>query len=720
MIKMLTIEEHQQRWAIFLRHRNDLSIVEMLLLFSQKEISNQWHQYEKQQLLEKSKIWQLPNPKQNTQARILLHKIINCLLENQHKNPIVDQISKSNGWVEQWCLQALKYQIFEIYEYEYIASILADRGFLKGSEEILYQMVGVYENTILIDYLIKFLVKNKQYSKAIYYQKINIERTKYHNSERNIEAWKNLIFLLIQRDGQYSYNVKDIELAHSLNNKYSDYLESQSSRFQALINEKLIKYSFKSNQSISTTSQLLGGLQRLNYNASHKFFGGNSELPYYNDLVKSAPLAVSIEEFQQYFRVHHHLTERLKYILKDQAKIEDSLLQAGAISVFSLWNYSQIQPEVLQALKFSSAGHPTDFFDLQDKVSNLSDGAFTRLFGYVAEQQVAEHLKAQGHHVIFPEKSNQMGYDLLVDGHPMQVKCTASASYIQQHLNTHPDIPIIVNSEMAERFNNHQNVIVDYDLSYETVKTVLADSVVHLDQFGSMQENVSTPFIAVFVSSKRHYHLYEHGGYEAKDATLHTIVDTSVKVSGVLTGKATGFWIGATLGPVGAIIGATAGSFLGNIFASAQSDQFLKPHVVAQAKKVSHRLIDLAKLFIEEILPLRHKLYEKDLKEYYIPALNHEKSNRDEEILLLHFQFLHEQKLDRFKKFESYLKQLLNQSFAHQVQAGWICLENSNQFYHPKLKNHLQILNKELELYQYYALNTENTLRDNLTLSQSS
>lgn len=717
---MLTVDDLQQRWVIFENHFNDLSIIEMILLFSQKKISNQWQQYEKDKLLEEYKTWQLPDPKKNAQARNLLHKIINCLLENQHRNPIVDQISKKNGWVEQWCSQALKYQIFEIHEYEYIASILASRGFLKGSEEILDQMVRVYENTILIDYLIKSLVQNKQYSKAIYYQKINIERTKRHNSERHIEAWQNFIFLLIQRDGQYSCNVKDIELAHSLNDKYSDYSQSQYSRFQALINEKLIQYSFKSNQAISTTSQLLGGLQRLNYNASHKFFGGNSELPYYNDLVKSAPLAVSIEEFQQYFRVHHHLTERLNYILKDQSKIEDSLLQAGAISAFSLWNYSQIQPEVLQALGFSSAGHPTDFFDLQNKVSNLSDGALTRLSGYVAEQQVAEHLKAQGHHVIFPEKSNQMGYDLLVDGHPMQVKCTTSASYIQAHLNNHPDIPVIINSEMAEYFKDHPNVIIDYDLSHETVQTVLADSVAHLDQFGSMQESVLTSFLAVFVSSKRHYHLYEYGGYEVKDAALHTIVDTSAKVSGVLTGKAIGFWAGAALGPVGAIVGATVGSFLGNVFASAQSDQFLKPHVVAKAKKVSHELVELAKFFIKEILPIRHKLYEKDLKGYYIPTLNHEQSNKDEKILLLHFQLLHEQKLDRFKKFESYLKQLLNQSFAHQVQAGWICLENANQFYHPKLKNHLQILNKELELYQYYALNPETTSRDGLILSQPS
>ena len=69
---------------------------------------------------------------------------------------------------------------------------------------------------------------------------------------------------------------------------------------------------------------------------------------------------------------------------------------------------------------------------------------------------------------------------------------------------------------------------------------------------------------------------------------------------------------------------------------------------------------------------------------------------------------------------ESYLNQLINQSYHHQVQAGLICLENSNQFYHPKLKKHLQLLNKELELYQYYALNPEITPRDGLKLSQSS
>ena len=108
---MLTVNELQQRWVIFVHHRNDLSIIEMILLFSQKEISNQWLQYEKEKLLEEYKNWKLPDPQKNAQARSLLHKIINCLLENQHRNPIVDKISKKNRWVEQWCLQALRYQL---------------------------------------------------------------------------------------------------------------------------------------------------------------------------------------------------------------------------------------------------------------------------------------------------------------------------------------------------------------------------------------------------------------------------------------------------------------------------------------------------------------------------------------------------------------------------------------------------------------------------------
>jgi hypothetical protein len=62
---------------------------------------------------------------------------------------------------------------------------------------------------------------------------------------------------LIQRDGQYSDNVKDIELAQSLNYQYSSHNNSQYEQYQTLINEKLTQYSFKSLSKSSATSQLL-------------------------------------------------------------------------------------------------------------------------------------------------------------------------------------------------------------------------------------------------------------------------------------------------------------------------------------------------------------------------------------------------------------------------------------------------------------------------------
>lgn len=50
-------------------------------------------------------------------------------------------------------------------------------------------------------------------------------------------------------------------------------------------------------------------------------------------------------------------------------------------------------------------------------------GAMERLEGYTAERIVAAHLVAQGHIVEFADIPNQEGWDILVDGHPIQVKC---------------------------------------------------------------------------------------------------------------------------------------------------------------------------------------------------------------------------------------------------------------------------------------------------------
>ncbi|MFX6540423.1 glycine zipper family protein, partial [Acinetobacter baumannii] len=124
-------------------------------------------------------------------------------------------------------------------------------------------------------------------------------------------------------------------------------------------------------------------------------------------------------------------------------------LTASAYSLGLIWDYAHIDPSVLDALSFASKGNPENLNTLQDISANTLDsaGAVTRLTGYVAEQQVALNLQQQGHTVEFPDSANQAGYDLIVDGTPMQVKCSMDADYVLSHFDKYPDIPVIVNSE---------------------------------------------------------------------------------------------------------------------------------------------------------------------------------------------------------------------------------------------------------------------------------
>ena len=78
-----------------------------------------------------------------------------------------------------------------------------------------------------------------------------------------------------------------------------------------------------------------------------------------------------------------------------------------------------------------------------------ASGAINQLEGYVAEQVVAAKLVAQGHQVVFPEISNQQGWDLLVDGQEFQVKCLQDLDGLAEHFSKFVH-PVVANAELAE------------------------------------------------------------------------------------------------------------------------------------------------------------------------------------------------------------------------------------------------------------------------------
>lgn len=68
-------------------------------------------------------------------------------------------------------------------------------------------------------------------------------------------------------------------------------------------------------------------------------------------------------------------------------------------------------------------------------------------------------LPARGNHVGFPDVADERRYDLGVDSHPVQVKAGLDSQTIQEHLEGHPDIPVLAPCEAAKHFQDVPKVV---------------------------------------------------------------------------------------------------------------------------------------------------------------------------------------------------------------------------------------------------------------------
>lgn len=138
-----------------------------------------------------------------------------------------------------------------------------------------------------------------------------------------------------------------------------------------------------------------------------------------------------------------------------------------------IYDYIRINPEVVHAVEFSRSADVDSVLSFARFAAAKADltgaslgGLQNGLQGYVAEELVAEHLTAQGHDVVFPGSANNPGWDLSVDGQHFQVKCLAGSSGIYEHFHDYPDIPVIVNADLADQLGDHPGVYIDPQLHH--------------------------------------------------------------------------------------------------------------------------------------------------------------------------------------------------------------------------------------------------------------
>lgn len=243
----------------------------------------------------------------------------------------------------------------------------------------------------------------------------------------------------------------------------------------------------------------------------------------------------------------------------------------GALAGLSVAEaFSHLDPAVLNAIEFSTADHIHSLASVESYVHDhffaapeeSADGWLHRLEGYVAEQKAAAALEQAGHHVEFADTPNQEGWDLLVDGHPFQIKEGVDAAHIKEFLAQHPDIQVLTGEDLASQIQDgHVEGIPELD--HDAIATATKDSLENLND--GFHPNFHIPIFTLLRSSYREAKLLWNENTTIEKAVKHIAIDVACVGGGGWVGAQAGAFLLSWAGPLGAAIGGILGGVIGGI-----------------------------------------------------------------------------------------------------------------------------------------------------------
>jgi hypothetical protein len=249
------------------------------------------------------------------------------------------------------------------------------------------------------------------------------------------------------------------------------------------------------------------------------------------------------------------------------AAATDGLLQ----SLPAFEAFSHVDADVLKAIDFSTAEHIKNLASVDSYINShffdqpipSAEGWLHRLEGYVAEQKAAAALEQAGHHVEFAHLPNQAGWDLLVDGHPWQVKeGVSAAAQIKEFLAQHDGIEVVTSPDVASQIGD-SNVHAIPDLDHDLIASSTKDSLHGIKD--GFHAGLHFPIVTFLRSSYREFTLLYQQKTEVQKVLKHIAVDVAAVGGAGFVGLKTGALIGSFLGPIGAAIGGTIGGIAGAV-----------------------------------------------------------------------------------------------------------------------------------------------------------
>ena len=259
--------------------------------------------------------------------------------------------------------------------------------------------------------------------------------------------------------------------------------------------------------------------------------------------------------------IHQTATKKGALLFKKTAT-ETNTIAAISAGEF-LYDYFMLNPSVIEGIDFARSEDLSNLFQLSQFAETIdltsATGDMAQLQGYVAEQMIAQELVAAGNDVEFPQTSNQAGWDLLVDGEAFQVKCGASKQIVDAHFDKYPDIPVYVNSELAQHFEGNP-LVLSTAVSREQVLAETKETLVHAEDLLDFE----IPWIAAGVSTYSNVKRMKQQQLSFATAARNVVTDTASRATLVTVGQAVIGTAGAVLLPgAGAIVFPVVGAYIG-------------------------------------------------------------------------------------------------------------------------------------------------------------
>ena len=285
--------------------------------------------------------------------------------------------------------------------------------------------------------------------------------------------------------------------------------------------------------------------------------------------------------------------EQFQVSLQERVAPVLSGLEAAGLYGVGLWGqYASVDEHIYSGIGHLAGQQFASLADLSAKLQDfphdewtgLTQGALRTLQGHVGEAVVFDHLASAGGHVEMADAPNQAGWDLLLQGHEINVKTVADVQSLAHHFDKYPDIPVIVPGdaahlpadaihfdpshgvgELMQALTNHNGhlVIVDDALSH-------AEMVDHVHNatdaaLGIADIHPHVPFITMALTGYREARLLWNSKTDVTTAAGHVASDAIGAGGGAFAGAKAGALVGSIFGPAGTLVGGFAGAVGGAI-----------------------------------------------------------------------------------------------------------------------------------------------------------